>query len=347
MKSKISKSSLALFASFIMWMFAMSNAHALICYVGEDTSATAESVTLSTIAYLKGTANGDRIWESQTYNRTVTCKSELRDSKTEENLYVYPYPRRGTQQLPEGVKLGLIFDGDDLGIFNADGDVYASRVATKHIIEKGQTKSLQISFKVYLVKEGEISTQGMSDLTLFQLDGVNSLKDKNYAFSINGWDNIGSVSCDTAITSKNATISSIDTDKALAGTASEESALASIKINCSSESANVLSNIKSVNGTLRVNGTAFSGNSSYFATDKTGLGVGLSYDGTSLAPAGTKSVSVPVSAGVASQDLTFTLKPYLTTSLALGNPAWLFTDEAQAINSTMTMTFTPQSLNIH
>lgn len=239
MKIRISKTYLSIFASLCMWMFATSNAYALACYIGDDSTAMAESVTLGAVAYLKGASNGDRIWESQTYTRNVTCKSQLNSG--EENLYVYPYPRWGTQQLPEGVKLGLIFDGKDLGLFDADENAYDSKVMTDYVIAKDETKKINVSFKVYLVKQGEISTQGVTNLTLFQLDGKISLRDSNYAFSIDGWDNIGSVSCDSSFVSNNAKLSSIDTDKALAGSASEESTVGSVKLSCSSESTTVLS----------------------------------------------------------------------------------------------------------
>ncbi|AHF78142.1 hypothetical protein Sant_3138 [Sodalis praecaptivus] len=342
MKIRISKTYLSIFASLCMWMFATSNAYALACYIDDDPNAMAESVTLGAVAYLKGASNGDRIWESQTYTKNVTCESQLNSG--EENLYVYPYPRRDSQQLPQGVKLGLYFDGKDLGLFDADGDALSSKVKTDHIFAKGEKRSITVTFKVYLEKQGEISTQGVTNLTLFQLDGVGSLRDSNYALSINGWDNIGSVSCDSSFVSNNAKLSSIDTDKALAGSASEESTVGSVKLSCSSESTTVLSHISHVSGTLKVNGSPFSGNSGYFATDKTGLGVGASYSGTSVAPGGTLDLSVPVSAGAGSKALTFTLNPHLTTSLALGTPDWLFTSQAQDIKSDMTLSFTPQSL---
>lgn len=345
MFKNFSTMSLLLAIGALVMLFSASNAYALYCR-RLDSGSTSEQEELGISAYLTGSANGKEVWRSRTYTHAITCTSELRSKEAdEEAIYVYPFPQRAMQTLPSGVKMGLIFNNEDLGVFDASGNVYRSRVDTGFKVKKNGTKKFDVTFRAYLVKEGEIKTNGVGEVTLFQLDGKNGLNPeagRNYKLSITGWDKIGSVNCRPAIEAKPTTIPPIDTDKALSGEATAAISAATIRVTCRSETPKILDYLRAVSGTLTATGSAAGDNADYFASDKTGLGVGVFYGGAILKPGGDLKLSVPIRGGSGGRDLTFTLKPHLTRSLAPGTPAWVFSAQENDITSGMLLTFTPE-----
>ncbi|CAJ0991956.1 hypothetical protein NVIRENTERO_00474 [Sodalis praecaptivus] len=345
MCKKTAKMTLLLMFWAIALLMSASNAYALSCHQS-STGSVSDTEALGVFAYLAGSDNGQVVWRSQSFTRTITCKSELAANEADqESVNVYPFPKRAEQTFPAGVKMGLIFNGKDIGVFSTAGDVNAGRVDTGYVVKKNSTKEFTATFQAYLLKDGEIKTAGVDDVTLFQLDGVkgiNQAANKNYNLSITGWENIGSVRCNPTLEKKSTQLPSIDTDKALTGGATANITAATLSISCSSDTPDILQHLRAISGTLKATGTAFSGNSDYFATDKTGLGVGVSYGGSTLKPAGTLTLSVTVTGASGSMALPLTLKPHLTTSLSLGTPAWVFSDQASNITSAMQLTFTPE-----
>lgn len=330
----------------VLCFMAAPKAQAVSCYLGENAGNISDSQALDISAYLTGTANGDRIWVSERFSRTITCTSELSpQDPMEEHVYVYPYPKRASQQLPEGVELGLIFDGVDLGVFSAGSQVESDRFATQHVVKRNQTQSFDVSFQAYLVKRGDINTSGVSRVTLFQLDGsqgINEAQNRNYFFSISGWENIGSVSCSPTIIGHQPHISAIDTDKALSGKVSKTVTAATLRIKCSSATPGLMQHISAIGGTLSAAGTVFSDDSRYFASNKAGLGVGVTWNGNALPPGSQRALTMPVTGGSSNMDLVFTVTPHLTAPLSLGEPAWLFSPQAGDISSAMNLEFTPK-----
>ncbi|MFS9381066.1 hypothetical protein QNN88_10255 [Citrobacter sp. ANG330] len=324
-------------------LFFCHSAYALSCYYDGKTSNITDEVTLDNIVYLSGTADGEVIWRSPTYSRNITCTTSIT-----EDVYVYPFPKRKEQNLPTGVKMGVILNGTDLGVFDSSGDVNSDRVDTHWNISKGkETKPLTI--QAYLVKDGDIDTTGVSDkLSLFQLDGeggLNNQANSNYNFLISGWGNIGSVDCTSTLSNDSFTLSGFSTDQVFAGSATQPVSPPKVALNCTGSSAQVLSSLTSVSGDLSLAGTALSGNAGAFKTNKEDLGLILLYNQSGVSPGKKVSLTIPVTDGVGQLDVPLVAKPVLT-QLDLNKPDWLFSEQSvTGIQSSVDFSFKPTLAN--
>lgn len=331
------------FGVMILSFIFSTDAMALSCYYGSNKGNVSDEVTLDNIVYLSGNADGSIIWNSVSYSRNITCSTQI-----EEDVYVYPYPKRSTETLPKGVKLGLIINGHDLGTFDSNGSPDSDRVDTHWDIDKeAATKTFNI--QAYMVKNGDIDTTGVSTkISLFQLDGeggLNNAPNANYNFFISGWNNVGTVDCSAGISGVNLNLSSINTDQAFAGTATQSVSAPHISLNCTSTSPQALSSVKSITGTLVMEGSALSGNSKLFTTNKDDLGFKVLYKNAEVQPNGIVTLDVPVSNGLGEFSVPLDIAPTLTV-LQLNDPAWLFSEQGSSgIEGAINFEFTPTLVN--
>ncbi|MCX8956901.1 hypothetical protein [Erwinia psidii] len=322
-------------------LLSTQKANALACKLTSDNTVT-ETVNLDSLIFLSGSSNSDIIWYSPSYTRDITCSSGI-----EENIYVYPYPVRSSQTFPSGVKMGLILDGEDLGTFTTSGTTIANRKDTGWRIKKNSPESKTLTFQAYMVKEGDIDTTKItSGITLFRLDGVggiNTTPNSNYNMYITGWDNAGTVNCDTSLSVTPITLSGIMTDKAYAGTENYSTSYSTISLSCTSSSGSILNAVSSVKGKFSISGSALSDDNTLFSTNQNNLGLAVSYDGSVMSPGSSTTVNIPIASGKGSKTLSLGIKPQLF-SLELNNPSWLFEDKND-INSSFNFSFSPTLVN--
>lgn len=253
--------------SFLAVCVTSSNAFALVCgpatyYSGDPTmvltwslNSGSRSLTdnISVLAYLKNAAVGERIWTSKVFTQGVGCYSELDDSASE-NVYVYPFPKLVASDLPAGVEVGLILDGEDLGIFDPNKTLMERRKMLTWVVSSA-LRGKYISFQIYLKKTGEIGTTVAKSITIFQLDGVGGLNGTttNFNISLTGWENMASVDCNAVNSSLNAKLTGFNSSSILKGEATQtiQNALA-INISCTSENSTVIPQIKTFTGALTV-----------------------------------------------------------------------------------------------
>ncbi|MEQ9721995.1 hypothetical protein ABQG65_12505 [Yersinia alsatica] len=298
-----------------------------------------DSVVLDKMVYLPNAANGDTIWMSDVFTRDITCTSNI-----DEDVYIYAYPNMGPETLPANVEMGLIFNGNDLGAMNASGSISSRRKETGWTVTKNIALVKNgVTFQTYLKKTGDISTAGVTNITLFQLDGVGGLNTmpgaRNYKFLISGWDNVGTLDCHGSVTDSSFSINAL-TDQVFAGTASSQINHPTIAVTCTGDTSS-LSMTKSISGRLDL-----SGSGSSFSTNKEGLTLSMFYDGTELIPNDDIIVDIPVTSGSGSKVFSFDVKPALSV-LQLDNPSWLFSDSNEAISATIPFSFTPTRVNLN
>ncbi|RQM36936.1 hypothetical protein EB241_17270 [Erwinia psidii] len=243
--------------------------------------------------------------------------------------------------------MGLILDGEDLGTFTTSGTTIANRKDTGWRIKKNSPESKTLTFQAYMVKEGDIDTTKItSGITLFRLDGVggiNTTPNSNYNMYITGWDNAGTVNCDTSLSVTPITLSGIMTDKAYAGTENYSTSYSTISLSCTSSSGSILNAVSSVKGKFSISGSALSDDNTLFSTNQNNLGLAVSYDGSVMSPGSSTTVNIPIASGKGSKTLSLGIKPQLF-SLELNNPSWLFEDKND-INSSFNFSFSPTLVN--
>ncbi|MFS9381067.1 hypothetical protein QNN88_10260 [Citrobacter sp. ANG330] len=331
---------------FLVFSFS-GNALAMTCYYGNSASNVADVVTLNNIVFLKGTSNGSVVWRSDTYTRDVTCRLNPGQSGTD-YVYLYPFPYRTEQQLPQGVKLGVIINGNDLGTFDNTGDPVSDRINLSWAINTASAPRT-FTIQAYMVKDGDIDAAGASDkLSLFQLDGQGGLNrtGQNYNFLISGWENIGSIDCSPTIDHESFTLTGASTDQIFSGGYSKPVSAPRVSLTCTGSSSQALAAVRSISGDLSFTGNGMAGNSAAFKTSKDDLGLTLLYSGSEIAPGGKITIDVPVVDGVGSFDVPLVAKPGLST-LALNDPAWLFSEQdSSGISSNITFSFSPTLANV-
>lgn len=341
MRNKI-RSVLVLMCLIFAWGVVSSNAYALVCYLGTNSSAVQDTDKINVLAYLDDKGIGEKIWHSREFSRNISCRSQLSKGRNE-NVFIYPFPKRDTEALPAGVKLGLIFNGKDLGTFEAGTSVEAGRVDTEWNVGNviNPVPSRTMTFQVYLVRTGEISTDSVYKLTIFQLDGIGGLNAyaENYNIAITGWMNIGSVNCKSMSSSLNTSLSGFQTDSLLKGEARQtvQNGLG-INVSCTSPNPMVLDHIHTAITKVTLKGSALAESDKYFATNKEKLGLALRAENKDLLPGVGVTIKVPFTAGAANSVIPLEVTPHLT-SLSLHQPSWLFS-EADAAHITSSIPYT-------
>ncbi len=343
------RSALIFIAFALTWCFSATNAFALVCYIGSDTEATKDTDVLNAAAYLGNKGNGTRVWTSRVFTRNVTCRSELINGGSE-NVYVYPYPKRDSQQFPSNIQIGLIFNGEDLGTFDTSGSVSSSKVDTGWVV-KNAAESRVMTFQIYMVKTGTISTTGVNEVTVFQLDGLgglNATDGSNYNITVSGWDNIGSVNCTGSQSANNTTLSGFRTQDILTGSTTQtaSSGIKMSNIICSGSSATVINSIKSLVTVVNFSGAPFTGNSDYFATDKTELGLAIKAEGKNIIPGKGAEFEVPLTAGQGSKSIPLEITPHLT-SLKFNQPEWLFSEKPASVSSSLNYSYSITDVHLN
>ncbi|WP_455915796.1 hypothetical protein [Pantoea agglomerans] len=316
------------------------NAAALECYIGNVAD---ETVQIGKLVLLSGTQNGSRVWESKEYVRDITCTTAIR-----ENVYFYPFPKIKSQTMPTGVKMGLVYDGKDLGTFdeNSGNGNTSTRVDTGWTLNKAAaTRTFKI--QAYLIKTGDIDTSKVTGaIHLFQLDGVGSLNPevnaKNYKFSLSQWDQTGTVSCSHTVsnTSFRLPVNTVQTQSA----SSSLSAQPVVNIACTSDTPGLANLISTVTGDFSLSGNAMTNKSDHYSTDKDQFSYAVTLKGTAVTPGKTLPLTIPINAGKASYSVPLELTPRLA-ELTLNSPAWIFNDTEKEVKTTMTPVFTPLSVN--
>lgn len=336
---------------FIFFIFtvslASSNAFALTCYLGSDTSATQDSDEIGVMAYLASKGDGERIWTSTQFTRNITCRSDLTNGGSE-NVYVYPFPKRTTETLPQGVKLGLIFNGKDLGTFDTSSDVTAGRHDTGWQVNSSPS-SRTMTFQIYMVKTGTISTNGVSKVTVFQLDGaggLNAVEGVNYSIALTGWNNIGSVSCTGSNPPVLPKISKVKVNDILKNsvTVTVPNRIGML-INCTSPTSGIVNHIKSLTTVVTFKGDAFAGNSHYFSTNKEGIGLAIKAENKEVHPGDIVEFNTSLSSGHATHYIPLEVTPYIP-SLSLNSPAWLFSSAADNVSYSLPYTFSINDIHL-
>lgn len=298
-----------------------------------------DSVVLDRMVYLANASNGDIIWRSDVFTRNITCSSGIT-----ENVYIYAYPFMGAETLPQNVEMGLIFDGVDFGTMSTGSSLNSRRKDTGWRVTSGNDLVKNgVTFQTYLKKTGDISTAGVTSITLFQLDGVGGLNTmpsaKNYKFNISGWNNVGTINCNPTVTNSTFSFTAL-TDQAFAGSATNQANHPTISVACSGDSSS-LNMTQSISGRLNLAGAGSS-----FSTNKTGLTLNIFYEGTELIPNNDIIVTIPITAGNGNKTFQFDVKPKLST-LQLNNPSWLFSTTDEAITSSIPFSFTPTLVNLN
>ncbi|MBN7122183.1 hypothetical protein BSU01_10750 [Erwinia billingiae] len=316
------------------------NASALECYIGNISD---EGEEIGKLVLLSGTHNGSRVWESKEYVRDITCATGI-----QENVYFYPFPKIKSQTMPVGVKMGLIYNGKDLGTFDessGNGNLN-TKIDTGWSLNKA-TATRTFTIQAYLIKTGEIDTSNVSgEIHLFQLDGKGGLNTaasaKNYKFSLSQWDQTGTVSCSHTV-SNTAFRLAVATDQALA-TSSTLSAKPVVNITCTSDASGLANLLSSVTGNFSLTGSAMADRSDHYGTDKDEFGYAVTHNGTAVIPGQTVPLTITLSGGKAAYSVPLGLTSRLD-DITLNSPAWIFNDAEKEVKTTMTPVFTPLSVN--
>lgn len=316
------------------------NAAALECYIGNVSD---ESQEIGKLVLLSGTQNGSRVWESKEYVRNITCSTGI-----QENVYFYPFPKIKSQTMPSGVKMGLIYDGKDLGTFDessGNGNL-STKIDTGWTINK-TTATRTFKIQAYLIKTGEIDTSNVSGaIHLFQLDGKGGLNTaygaKNYKFSLSKWDQTGTVSCSKTVSNTSLHLP-VTTDQAQS-VSSTLSALPMVNVTCTSETAGLADLMTSITGDFSLTGSAMADRSDHYGSDREEFGYRVSLNRTTVIPGQTVPLTIPLSGGKAAYPVPLALIPRLA-EISLNSPAWIFNAAEKEVKTTMMPVFTALSVN--
>lgn len=187
---------------FLLMNFGASfSTQALECHLGNASGPTLDSQPIGQLKIPANTPIGTRLWTSPTMVINAYCWSY---PNVPDGEYVYFYPSAAIDQprLPAGIGIGLIYDGNDLGLLDS------AREQTKNYVYMGrdnpQNKALPYTFQVYLQKTGDIAIGpiGITEIAAFQLDGIwgiNVVKGANYQYILTGLDLVEIIPCAATI----------------------------------------------------------------------------------------------------------------------------------------------------
>ncbi|KAA8997776.1 type 1 fimbrial protein [Affinibrenneria salicis] len=148
---------------------------------------------------------GSRLWTSKSYSRNLACWAYKSVKPNGEYAYFYPNPYGA--MIGTGIGIGIIYNGQDLGVVAGGGNTN-SRVSTGAWVAPGPSGSrppanptmVPATVQVYLEKIGEISntSSGADSLDVFQVDGelgINNKPGGNYKLTLSGLHNIDVIQC--------------------------------------------------------------------------------------------------------------------------------------------------------
>ncbi|UYA59161.1 exported-like protein 3 [Pectobacterium sp. F1-1] len=151
----------ALCASLFFGLTAF-NASALECRLGTVTGPVNDYEDIGTLKIPATLPIGSRLWTSKPYTRSLACWAYKSVRPQGEMSYFYPNPEG--KVISQGVGIGIIYNGQDLGVIT-NGGTTASRVSTGQWIAPGPSGSrppanptmLNVTVQLYLEKNRGIS----------------------------------------------------------------------------------------------------------------------------------------------------------------------------------------------
>ena len=186
------------------------DALALECRLGDTGGKVDDFENIGTLKIPTTLPVGSRLWTSKNFTRSLACWAYQNTKPNGEMSYFYPNPTG--RVIGEGIGIGIIYNGLDLGVI-ANGGTTASRVSTGQWIYPGLSGSrppttptfLNITVQLYLEKTGDITggIVGVDSLRVFQIDGENGVNNKpesNYGLTLSGLHNIEVMQCSAIIT---------------------------------------------------------------------------------------------------------------------------------------------------
>ncbi|KHN53947.1 hypothetical protein [Pectobacterium fontis] len=203
------KNRYSVFSIALLFGLTAFNASALECRLGNVTGAVADYEDIGTLKIPATLPVGSRLWTSKSYTRNLACWAYQSVRPEGELAYFYPNPEG--KVISQGVGIGIIYNGQDLGVIT-NGGTTASRVSTGRWIAPGPGGSappaiptmLNVTVQLYLEKTGNITdtSSGVDSLKVFQIDGeggINNKPDSNYGLTLSGLHGIEIMQCSANI----------------------------------------------------------------------------------------------------------------------------------------------------
>lgn len=194
--------------TLLLTLFAFS-AQALECRLGSVTGPVDDYDDVGALSIPATLPVGSRLWTSKSYTRDLACWAYKSVRPSGEMAYFYPNPNG--YAIGDGIGIGIIYNGTDLGIIT-NGGTTASRIATGQWIAPGPSGSnppssptmLKITVQLYLQKTGTITNThvGVDTLKVFQIDGEGGINNKpgaNYGLTLSGLHAIDVLQCSASI----------------------------------------------------------------------------------------------------------------------------------------------------
>lgn len=294
---------------------------ALDCYaVINGNNEITETVRVNDIILPESAKDGEIIWRSDEYTRTVMCNN----ANLQENVYFYPFPRVSPSDLPKGMVFGITYNGASYDLTSS-----LTNIKTDIVVPKNGSKTGVIKVQVYIKKNGTISGGYDKDLAVYQLDGVgglnNSSNANNFKFYLSNLKNVATGVCSTSFSGLTET-KSININDNLISNGQLINSIGSASVSCTP--ANILANRK-VNMNLY---TMNSSSDQLFRTDKNGLYYQLLTSGVIVSPSNTSSSPVKVTFslnGNGQGSSSFDQKIFLTDK----NEDWLYSNNTTTATS--------------
>lgn len=186
------------------------NANALECHLGTTSGPVNDYEDVGTLKIPATLPIGSRLWTSQSYTRSLACWAYRSSQPSGEMSYLYPNPEG--KVIGDGIGIGIIYNGQDLGIITNGGST-ASRISTGNWVAPGPSGTspptnptmLNVTVQLYLEKTGNITNAnaGVDELKVFQIDGVEGINNKpnsNYGLTLSGLHGIDVMQCSANIT---------------------------------------------------------------------------------------------------------------------------------------------------
>lgn len=176
------------------------NAAALECHKDTTSGTVFDYENIGSMKIPSTLPVGSRLWTSKTYSRNLACWAYKNVKPKGEYSFFYPNPYGAV--VGAGIGIGIIYNGQDLGVVTGGGTV-SSRVPTGVFVYPGPSgrlppsnpTMLPVTVQVYLEKIGDMSniSYGVDSLSVFQVDGelgINNTPGGNYQFTLSGLKNI-------------------------------------------------------------------------------------------------------------------------------------------------------------
>ncbi|MFP1883739.1 fimbrial protein [Lonsdalea quercina] len=207
--TSVARCCLPWFCGGMLLMLAM-HASALECRKDTINGPVSDSEDIGSLKIPSTLPVGSRLWTSKIYRRNLACWAYK--SVRPNGEYAYFYPNPGGEVVGAGIGIGIIYNGQDLGVISRGGGS-GSRVSTGRFIAPGPSGSnpprnptmMPTTVQLYLEKIGDItnSSLGADSLSVLQVDGelgINNKPDSNYVFRLSGLRNIEVIKCSANVT---------------------------------------------------------------------------------------------------------------------------------------------------